>query len=51
MTLTADALNAHCLERMARFKRPKRYVWLDELPKIHFGKVLKTVLRAQLNGS
>ena len=46
--LTANALDEHCLERMARFKRPKRYVFVPELPKNHYGKVLKTALRAQL---
>jgi long-chain acyl-CoA synthetase len=42
------ALDAFCLERIARFKRPKRYLQLPELPKNHYGKVLKTVLRTQL---
>ncbi|MFN5158459.1 MAG: AMP-binding enzyme, partial [Betaproteobacteria bacterium] len=42
------ALDAHCLERIARFKRPKRYVFVDELPKNAYGKVLKTALRARL---
>lgn len=46
--LTADALDAHCLDRIARFKRPKRYVFVSELPKNHYGKVLKTELRARL---
>jgi len=41
-------LDAHCLEQMARFKRPKRYVVLRALPKNHYGKVLKTELRQQL---
>jgi len=41
-------LDAHCMATMARFKRPKRYVRLDELPKNNYGKVLKTALRAQL---
>ena len=48
---TATALDAHCLERIARFKRPKRYVLVDTLPKNHYGKVLKTELRKQLKGS
>jgi long-chain acyl-CoA synthetase len=39
------ALDAHCLVRIARFKRPKRYVVVDALPKNHYGKVLKTELR------
>ena len=44
----ARALDAHCLERIARFKRPKRYVFVDALPKNHYGKVLKTALRERL---
>ena len=42
------ALDAHCLAQMARFKRPKRYVVLDALPKNHYGKVLKTELRQRV---
>jgi long-chain acyl-CoA synthetase len=45
---TEAALDAHCLEHIARFKRPKRYVFVDALPKNHYGKVLKTELRARL---
>ncbi|MFN7122288.1 MAG: class I adenylate-forming enzyme family protein [Hydrogenophaga sp.] len=43
-----EQLDAHCLAQMARFKRPKRYVLVDELPKNNYGKVLKTALRASL---
>ncbi|ABD06808.1 AMP-dependent synthetase and ligase [Rhodopseudomonas palustris HaA2] len=39
------ALDAHCLAAIARFKRPKRYVYLEALPKNNYGKVLKTELR------
>ena len=42
------ALDALCLDHLARFKRPKRYVFVDALPKNNYGKVLKTELRAQL---
>ena len=42
------ALDAWCLDRIARFKRPKAYVFLPELPKNHTGKVLKTELRKML---
>ena len=42
------ALDAHCLSQVARFKRPKRYVYLDQLPKNNYGKVLKTRLREML---
>jgi long-chain acyl-CoA synthetase len=45
----ADAgLDAHCLDAIARFKRPKRYVYLDALPKNNYGKVLKTELRKMM---
>jgi long-chain acyl-CoA synthetase len=42
------SLDAICLENLARFKRPKRYVFVDELPKNAAGKVLKRELRASL---
>ncbi|BCH32343.1 AMP-dependent synthetase [Mesorhizobium sp. L-8-10] len=43
-----EALDEHCLSGLARFKRPKRYVWLGSLPKNNYGKVLKTELRKLL---
>lgn len=46
--LKEAALDAHCLAHIARFKRPKRYVFVDALPKNHYGKVLKTELRTRL---
>jgi long-chain acyl-CoA synthetase len=39
-------LDALCLSSIARFKRPKDYVFVDSLPKNNYGKVLKTDLRA-----
>jgi long-chain acyl-CoA synthetase len=45
---TEAALDAHCLAHIARFKRPKRYVFTDALPKNNYGKVLKTALRERL---
>ncbi|MDJ1159872.1 AMP-binding protein [Chelatococcus sp. SYSU_G07232] len=41
----AGELDALCLERIARFKRPKDYVFVDALPKNNYGKILKTELR------
>ena len=38
-------LDALCLEAIARFKRPRHYRLLGELPKNNYGKVLKTALR------
>ncbi len=43
-----EALDAHCLAQIARFKRPKAYFELSELPKNNYGKVLKTELRQRL---
>jgi long-chain acyl-CoA synthetase len=40
------ALDSLCLSSIARFKRPKDYVFVDALPKNNYGKVLKTELRA-----
>jgi long-chain acyl-CoA synthetase len=47
-TVDAAALDAHCLARIARFKRPRRYIEVDALPRNHYGKVLKTELRMRL---
>lgn len=38
-------LDALCLAQIARFKRPKDYVFVDALPKNNYGKILKTELR------
>ncbi|NEX64618.1 class I adenylate-forming enzyme family protein [Noviherbaspirillum galbum] len=46
-----EALDQHCLGCIARFKRPKRYVFVERLPKNNYGKVVKTTLRAQLDDS
>lgn len=43
------ALDAHCIDNIARFKRPKKYVYIDDLPKNAYGKVLKTELRKLLS--
>ena len=39
-------LDALCLNSIARFKRPKDYVFVEALPKNNYGKILKTELRA-----
>jgi acyl-CoA synthetase (AMP-forming)/AMP-acid ligase II len=38
-------LGEHCLQHIARFKRPRHYRFVAELPKNNYGKVLKTRLR------
>ena len=47
-TMSAELLDQHCLEHIARFKRPKAYRFVDALPKNNYGKVLKTELRKLL---
>ncbi|GFM17337.1 MULTISPECIES: acyl-CoA synthetase [Mycobacteriaceae] len=46
---TPEDLDALLLQRIARFKRPKRYAFVGELPKNSYGKVLKRQLRDQLS--
>ncbi|MDU8929088.1 AMP-binding protein [Alisedimentitalea sp. MJ-SS2] len=46
--LDEGALGQHCLDNIARFKRPKSYYTLTDLPKNNYGKVLKTELRKAL---
>ena len=41
-------LDSWCLQHIARFKRPKRYVFVPDLPKNATGKVLKRELRVQI---
>jgi len=42
----AGELDTLCLAHIARFKRPKDYVFVEALPKNNYGKILKTELRA-----
>jgi acyl-CoA synthetase (AMP-forming)/AMP-acid ligase II len=48
--LDADALSAHVRERLARFKVPKEFRFLDDLPKNPTGKVQRGELRALVAG-
>ena len=41
-------LDRLCLDAIARFKRPRAYVFVEALPKNNYGKVLKTELRKRL---
>jgi long-chain acyl-CoA synthetase len=47
-SVTAEDLDALCLANIARFKRPKHYRFVADLPKSNYGKVLKTELRKLL---
>jgi fatty-acyl-CoA synthase len=46
--LGEDALLAHCRDRLARYKVPKRVVFVEALPMSAMNKVLKDELRALL---
>ena len=43
-------LDMLCLENIARFKRPKKYFTLDELPKSAYGKILKKEVKTLIVG-
>ena len=46
-----DALKAALKDKLARFKQPRRIMFVDELPKNGMGKVQKNVLREWYNDS
>ena len=48
-TLEAAALDRLCLEQLARFKRPRAYLFEDSLPKNNYGKILKRSLRQRFS--
>ena len=45
--LSADALREHLRRRLANYKVPKRFVFVDALPRLAVGKVDKQALRTQ----
>lgn len=47
--VSSEDLDAHCLARLARYKRPKSYQFVEELPRNGAGKVLKAQLRADVH--
>ncbi len=46
--LASAALDEHCAAHIARFKKPKRYLFVEALPKNNYGKVVKRELRQRL---
>ncbi|MBP7136706.1 MAG: hypothetical protein KBA57_10125, partial [Sphingomonadaceae bacterium] len=44
--LTLEEIQAHCRDRLARFKHPARLEFVEALPRNATGKVLKFELRA-----
>ncbi len=49
--LQLPELTEHCRSRLAAFKVPKQLVIRDQLPRNPSGKVLKRVLRAELEAN
>jgi long-chain acyl-CoA synthetase len=45
---TTTELDQMCLDRIARFKRPKEYRFVNSLPTNNYGKVVKRELRELL---
>ena len=50
-TASDDDLREHCRARLARFKVPKTFTVVAELPRSSMGKVLKDDLRASVTGA
>jgi fatty-acyl-CoA synthase len=48
LLLSETAIKAHLETLIARFKLPRRMVFVDELPKSALGKVQKPILQKQL---
>jgi acyl-CoA synthetase (AMP-forming)/AMP-acid ligase II len=46
--IDGDSLRAYALEQLADYKVPRRYIFIDALPRNATGKVVKTELRARL---
>jgi long-chain acyl-CoA synthetase len=49
-TLSDKELIAHCRDKIGGYKIPRRYVFLEELPKSAMDKILKTELRRRYGG-
>jgi long-chain acyl-CoA synthetase len=50
-SVTDSDLDTLCLNKIARFKRPKMYVQIPGLPRNNYGKVLKALLRERIPSS
>ena len=46
-TLTEQQLQDYCAEKLAKYKVPKKFEFLEELPKNTTGKILRRSLKAQ----
>jgi long-chain acyl-CoA synthetase len=46
--LTEEALRTHCEQNLALYKRPRRIMFRDDLPRTNIGKVLRRQLRDEM---
>ena len=49
-TLRDEEVIAHCREKIGGYKIPRKFAFVDELPKSAMGKILKTELRRMYAG-
>ena len=49
-TVDPEVVRAYCADRLAKFKTPRYFIVVNELPRNANGKVVKTTLRAQYAG-
>ena len=47
--VSEDEIKIFCEERMAKYKIPSTIIFIDEIPRTPTGKILKRVLRQQLD--
>lgn len=50
-TVTEAELAAHCRERLAAYKQPRRIIFVDDLPRTSTGKIMRRELPATLEKS
>lgn len=50
-SLKEEQIHAYCVERLSGFKRPKKIIFVETLPRTASGKVLKHILRQNYNHS
>ena len=50
MPVSESELRAHLEARIARYKMPRRWLWIDALPKTALGKVQRAALAQRLTG-
>jgi acyl-coenzyme A synthetase/AMP-(fatty) acid ligase len=46
--IAQEELQAHLAQRLARFKQPRRWVFVEQLPKTALGKVQRSALAQSL---